>query len=130
MKTKQMLSILTILAISLFAKAQDKPHCITQDCGFEPQQVVYLFADQVQLRAAPHTQSKVVKTLPIGTALTVLEKHENSWRYKGDDYHFYKVSFNGKEGYVLGGLIALQKMTIANVTHLLEEVKQIKKIIY
>jgi len=118
MKAKQMLSILTILAICLFTDAQEKPHCIDDGCGFEPGQIVYLFGDQVQLREAPTTESKVLKTLPIGMHLVVQEKHENSWRYKGVDHHFYKVDYKGAEGYVLGGLLALDKKTINDVVHL------------
>ncbi|NKI31829.1 SH3 domain-containing protein [Croceivirga thetidis] len=118
MKTRQMLSILTLLAICLFTNAQEKPHCVFDDCGFEPGQVVYLFGDHVHLREAPSTESKVLKTLPIGTHLIVKEKHENSWRYKGVDHHFYKVNFMGKEGYVLGGLLALEKKSIHNTVHL------------
>lgn len=118
MKTKQMLSILTLLAICLFARAQEKPLCIYEDCDFSPGQVVYLFGDHVQLREAPTTESKVIKTLPIGMHLVVQEKHENSWRYKGVDHHFYKVDYKGTEGYVLGGLLALEKKTIDDVEHL------------
>ena len=113
-----MLSILIILTICLFTKAQEKPHCIYDDCGFEPGQIVYLFGDQVQLRESPTTEAKVLKTLPIGMHLVVQEKHENSWRYKGVDHHFYKVDYKGTEGYVLGGLLAMEKKTINNVVHL------------
>ena len=123
MKAKQMLSILTILAICFFANAQEKPHCIYEDCGFEPGQIVYLFGDQAQLREAPTTESKVLKTLPIGRHMVIIEKHENSWRYKGVDHHFYKVDYKGLEGYVLGGLIALEKKTINGVTHLFGQSK-------
>ena len=50
--------------------------------------------------------------------LVVQEKHENSWRYKGVDHPFYKVDYKGTEGYVLGGLLALEKKTINQVVHL------------
>ena len=118
-----MLSILTILAICLFTRAQEKQHCIYEECGFEPGQIVYLFGDHVQLREAPTTESKVLKTLPIGMHLVVQEKHENSWRYKGIDHHYYKVDYKGIDGYVLGGLLALDKKTINEVTHLFGRAK-------
>ncbi len=118
MKAKQILSILTILTICLFTNAQEKPLCIYDECGFEPGQTVYLFGDQVQLREAPTLKSKVLKRLPIGTRLVVREKHENSWPYKGVDHHFYKVAYNNMEGYVLGGLISLEKKTINTIVHL------------
>ncbi len=123
MKAKQMLSILTILTICLFANAQEKPHCIYEDCGFDPGQIVYLFGDHVQLREAPTTESKVLKTLAIGGRVIVHEKHENSWRYKGVDHHFYKVDYKGIKGYVLGGLLALERKTINNVVHLFGRAK-------
>ena len=118
MKAKQMLSILTLLAICLFTNAQEKAHCFDAQCGFQPGQVVYLFGDQVQLRAAPTTNSKVLKTLPIGMHVVVLEAHENSWRYKGMDHPFYKVDYKGTEGYILGGLLAIDKKEIQGRTHL------------
>ncbi|MFD2588392.1 SH3 domain-containing protein [Croceitalea marina] len=123
MKAKQMLSILTLLAICLFTNAQEKLHCLDNNCGFEAGQIVYLFGDQVQLREAPSTESKVLKTLPIGMHMVVQEKHENSWRYKGMDHHFYKVDYKGTEGYVLGGLLALEKKTINSVVHLFGRAK-------
>ena len=118
MKTKQILSILTILTICLTTKAQEKVHCIYEDCGFEPGQTVYLFGDQVQLREAPTTNSKVLKTLSIGSPLVIQEKHENSWPYKGVDHPFYRVTYKGVAGYVLGGLISLEKKVINDVVHL------------
>jgi hypothetical protein len=118
MKAKQMLSILTLLTICLFTNAQEKLHCTYDECGFEPGDVVYLFGDQVQLRVAPTVEAKVLKTLPIGMHLVVIDKHENSWRYKGIDSHYYKVDYKGTVGYVLGGLLALEKKTINNVVHL------------
>ncbi|MGD1946247.1 MAG: hypothetical protein ACFB0A_08320, partial [Croceivirga sp.] len=69
------------------------PHCIYEACGFEAGQIVYLFGDHVQLRAAPTTESKVLKTLTKGMHQVDQNRHENSWRYKGLDHHFYKVDF-------------------------------------
>ena len=117
MKTKQMLSILTLLAICLFANAQNKLHCLEDQCGFEPGQIVYLFGDQVQLRESPTTDAKVLKTLPIGSHMSVIKRHDNSWRYKGMDHPYYKVDYKGTEGYVLGGLLALEKLTINGIDH-------------
>ncbi len=123
MKAKQMSSILTLLTICLFANAQQKLHCGYDDCGFESGEVVYLFGDQVQLREGPTTTSKVLKTLKIGTQLVILGKHENSWRYKGRDSHFYKVGYKGMEGYVLGGLIAIERKVVRKATHLFGQAK-------
>jgi len=123
MKAKQMLSILTLLAICLFTNAQEKLHVFEDHTGFEAGQIVYLFGDQVQLREAPDTDSKVLKTLPIGTHMVVLQQHVHSWRYKGMDHPFYKVDYKGMEGYVLGGLIALEKKTINDVVHLFGRAK-------
>lgn len=118
MKAKQMLSILTFLAICLFTRAQEKMYVFDDHNGLESGQIVYLFGDQVQLRESPDTNSKVLKTLPIGTHMVVLQQHVHSWRYKGMDHPFYKVDYKGTEGYVLGGLLAIEKKTINNVVHL------------
>ncbi|MEM1340450.1 MAG: SH3 domain-containing protein [Bacteroidota bacterium] len=123
MKAKQMLSILTLLTICLFTNAQQKLHCSRENCEFESGEVTYLFGNQVQLREGPTTTSKVLKTLAIGTQLVILEKHENSWRYKGVDSNFYKVGYKGIEGYVLGGLMAIERKIINEVTHLFGHAK-------
>ncbi len=123
MKAKQMLLTLTILTICLFTNAQDKLHCAYEGCDFEQGEVVFLFGHQVQLREAPTPEAKVLKTLPIGTHMVIMQKHENSWRYKGIDSHYYKVDYKGTEGYVLGGLLALEKKTIKGVSHLFGRAK-------
>ncbi len=123
MKAKQMLSILTLLTICLFTNAQEKLHGFDDHSGFEPGQIVYLFGDQVQLREGPNTDSKVLKTLPIGTHMVVLQQHVHSWRYKGMDHPFYKVDYKGTEGYVLGGLLAMEKKSINGVVHLFGRAK-------
>ena len=112
-----MLLSLTILTICFFTHAQDKLHCVYEDCDYQTGELVYLFGHQVQLREAPTPEGKVLKTLPIGAHMVVLEKHENSWRYKGIDSHYYKVDYKGLEGYVLGGLLALERKTIRGVSH-------------
>ncbi|WP_343487892.1 SH3 domain-containing protein [Allomuricauda sp. d1] len=118
MKARQMLSILTILTICLFANAQEKYHCSYDECGFEPGEMVYLFGDDVKLRTAPTTESEVIKILNIGTELTVLEKTENSWPYRGIESNFYKVDYKGTTGYVLGGLLSLERKQLYGKTHL------------
>ena len=123
MKTRQMLSILTLLAICLFTNAQEKLHCSYEDCDFTKGEVVYLFGDDVLLREAPTVESKILGKLEIGTHMVILEKHKNSWPYKGIDSPFYKVDYKGTEGYILGGLIALEKKTVHGVTHLFGRAK-------
>ncbi|MAU26926.1 MAG: hypothetical protein CMH48_06860 [Muricauda sp.] len=118
MKTKQMLLSLTTLTICLFMNAQEKYHCNGDDCGFAPGEVVYLFGDDVKLRSQPTTESGVIKILDIGTELTVLEKTENSWPYRGIESPFYKVDYKGTTGYVLGGLISLEKKELNGSTYL------------
>lgn len=66
-----------------------------------------LFGDDVKFRAAPDVKSDVIALLKIGTEVEILEKTSKTILYNGIDSPFYKVNYNGKTGYVLGGLISL-----------------------
>ncbi|MEX0313105.1 MAG: SH3 domain-containing protein [Allomuricauda sp.] len=84
--------------------------------AFQPGEQVYAFGNNVKLRAAPDTDSKVLELLKMGEWVKIIEKTHFSWPYKGIDHSFYKVKYNDIIGYVLGGLLSLERKTV-NGTH-------------
>jgi len=77
-----------------------------------------LFGDDVKFREAPDVKSQVIALLKIGTEVEILEKTSKTVLYNGIESPFYKVNYKGKTGYVLGGLISLEKKKTENATYL------------
>ncbi|WP_160318788.1 SH3 domain-containing protein, partial [Lacinutrix algicola] len=68
----------------------------------------------VKFRKLPNLTSEVIDLLKIGTEILILEKTENKLNYNGIESPFYKVKYNNKVGYLLGGLISLEKKEFKN----------------
>jgi len=81
-------------------------------------QQYFMFGDDVKFREAPDVNSKVKALLKIGTAVEIVEKTDKTILYNGIESPFYKVSHQGKTGYVLGGLISLEKKQSESATYL------------
>jgi hypothetical protein len=79
---------------------------------FKAGAIEYLFGDNVKLRSEPKTTSKVFELLPIASPVKILEKTDSFLAFNGFDSPWYKVECQGKTGYVLGGLIALDHKKI------------------
>lgn len=79
---------------------------------FEPGEQVYVFGNNVKLRSAPKIESEVLEFLKIGEWVQIVEKTEFSWPYKGYDSPFYKVKYDDVTGYILGGLLAIEKKNL------------------
>ncbi|MEM8762718.1 MAG: SH3 domain-containing protein [Bacteroidota bacterium] len=92
--------------------AQNRYHCTGDECSFKPGEQVFVFGDNVKLRNAPKTESEVLELLKIGEWVEIIEKTEFSWPYRGFDSPFYKVKYDTTVGYILGGLLSLEKKTI------------------
>lgn len=109
MKAKCLITVLTFLFTIITGFAQ-RVHC--PECPFEPGEQVYVFGNDVKLRAEPNTDSKVLELLKIGEWVKIIEQTESSWPYKGFDSPFYKVKYDDMTGYILGGLLSLEKKTV------------------
>ncbi len=82
---------------------------------------VVLFGNDVKLRSEPNTTSKTLELLPILSKLTVLEKTTKIFLYNGIENPWYKVkTTNNQEGYVVGGLLALDSKKVDNWTYLVQ----------
>lgn len=106
------------LALILVLQLQGQNKYIESITDFSIGEKAYLFGDNVKLRAAPNTSSNVITLLKIATEVKILEKSTNTQLYNGKEWAWYKISSNATIGYVLGGLIALDKKTINNSTYL------------
>ncbi|MFB9052487.1 SH3 domain-containing protein [Formosa undariae] len=99
---------LLILFISCLSYGQEIDYSNTYS-DFENGKNYFMFGDNVAFRAAPDTASKAIDVLHIGSEIKILEKSEQTVLYNGIASNYYKVNYNGKVGYVLGGLISLGK---------------------
>jgi len=103
----KLLIILILFSASSFIciNAQEV-ECIRITKSFKKGDTAYLFGDNVRLREAPSSESETLKLLKIGSTIEIIEKSNEKDFYKGIENYWYKVKYNGKEGYILGGLIS------------------------
>ena len=73
-------------------------------------QKYFLFGDNVKFRKLPEKNSDVIDLLKIGTEIEIIEKSDNPINHNGLESFFYKVKHNRKFGYILGGLISLERV--------------------
>lgn len=66
----------------------------------------YLLADKVTMRNGPGTDSPTLASLPIGAKVVLLERSPQQTVVNELKSAWYKVDYNGKRGWVWGGLIA------------------------
>nr|WP_299073155.1 SH3 domain-containing protein [uncultured Allomuricauda sp.] len=97
---------------SITSNLAQRLHCPGDECSFQPGDQVYLFGNDVKLRATPNTESKVLELLKIGEWVEIIEKTDFSWPYNGFDSPFYKVKYDTLTGYILGGLLSLERKTM------------------
>ncbi|SNY92232.1 SH3 domain-containing protein [Flagellimonas pacifica] len=115
MKVNYLISALTTLLTISFSSAQDKNHDSWNESVFEPGEQVYMFGNNVKLRSAPKMESEVLELLKIGEWVQIIEKTEFSWPYRGYDSPFYKVKYDDKVGYILGGLLSIEKKVLNGI---------------
>ncbi|WP_299487772.1 SH3 domain-containing protein [uncultured Allomuricauda sp.] len=112
MKVNYVISALTTLLTIFFCPAQDEDLTNWDGSVFEPGEQVYVFGNNVKLRSAPKMESEVLEFLKIGEWVQIIEKTEFSWPYNGYDSPFYKVKYDDVTGYILGGLLSIEKKNL------------------
>jgi hypothetical protein len=65
-----------------------------------------VFGADVLLRSVPSQQSSIVDVLPIASEIEILDKASEITLLGGIKDYWYKVKYNGNEGFIWGGLIA------------------------
>lgn len=86
--------------------------------SFELGTEVYVFGDHVKLRSGPSTDTEVLHLLRIGEPVIISKKEEVRKVYRGIQSSWYQVTYNGKTGYILGGLLSLDKIQLKGDTFL------------
>ncbi len=109
--------LIFLILVSTFCLGQDVKYLSPND-EFKNGETAYLFGDDVKLRSEPSTNSEVLILLEIGTEITILEKTSQTLYFEGIDSPWYKVKFKEKTGYVLGGLISLDRQSFNNYIYL------------
>ncbi|HNS10880.1 MAG TPA: SH3 domain-containing protein [Candidatus Ozemobacteraceae bacterium] len=103
------LMIMTI-AILIFCPLAEAEEQIYQYGKFAAGAKFYLFADKVNLRAAPSTSGRVVGNLPVGTELKTLDEPYGEFSMSGFAAPWYRVQSVSQpevQGHIWGGLLSL-----------------------
>jgi len=77
--------------------------------SFIENQEVYLYGNNVKLRELPNTNSKIIKLLPVGAKIKIKKITDKKYDYNGIISPWYLVQSDDIEGYIVGGLISLEK---------------------
>lgn len=76
-----------------------------------------LFGNDVKFREQPNTNSKVLTVLKIGEMVEIIEKSDKTLPYNGIESPFYKVRYKSEIGYILGGLLSLERKESEHMTY-------------
>ncbi len=105
--------LIILLFVTSFMFGQDiKYHNPYSD--FNNGEYYYLFGDNVKFRNLPDLKSEVLELLKIGTEVKILKKSGETIKYNGIESPFYKVKYKNQVGYILGGLISLEKKEVGS----------------
>lgn len=109
--------VLFLFLCATFVQGQDSK-VYYSDYTFESGTKVYVFGDHVTLRSAPTIDAEVLHLLRIGEPVIISKKEEATKIYRGIKSPWYEVTYRGKKGYVLGGLLSLDKIQLKGDTFL------------
>ena len=103
-------SVFTVLLalISLVAQAQDDGMTISGSLMFNEnseEKEAFVLVSDANLRDKPSTKATAVAQLPIATKVQILEKTKDSLTLNGFRAAWFKVSANGKTGYLWSGIL-------------------------
>jgi hypothetical protein len=109
---KRYLIFYCLVFISVFAFGQNtEPRVYSPYDGYDPLPEAYLFGDNVKLRTQPNPDSEVLELLKLGTKIEILQKTEEKMNFNGMESFWYKVKVEDKIGFLLQGLISLEKLS-------------------
>ncbi len=108
---------ISFLLILNCAAGQVDDRIISSDFEFEKGSTELMYGDKVVLREKPSSTSEALDTLSIGQKVKIVEKSNELMKINGQDSPWYKIKVNGKTGFVLGGLIALNHKEINGKTY-------------
>ena len=105
MKSFYLLLGFLFCSVAAFSQEEEEPMIPYE---FQPDQIVYLLGDSVNIRKSADLNAEVVAKLPVGTKLKIISKSEKITRLNNFDMPWYYVEISKKQkGYVWGGKIAM-----------------------
>lgn len=116
-----------ILVLMLFfseINAQREIRYLELKKEFVPNQMVYLFGDNVKLRKEPTTESIALKKLKITSELQIIRKTNETYLYNGIKWPWYEVRYKNTKGYIIGGFISLDTKKILTSTYVITYKKE------
>jgi hypothetical protein len=79
----------------------------------------FTYGDQVTLRKSASTNSEKLKSIPINTKVQVLEVATESMQIYGLIHPWLKVTYDGNEGFIAAGFLALRSIKLGDGSDLL-----------
>jgi hypothetical protein len=92
-----------LFAASAFAQ---QPAATYSILSYAKGETAYAYSDKINVRESPNTGAKVVTQLMTGDAAAILDKTDVKQTLYGVSDCWYKVDFQGQQGFVWGGLLA------------------------
>ncbi len=117
MRNYVLLIVLSLFFLDVYA--QEVKYIETENIQFKSNEIVYLFGDDVKFRAEPTTESNVIDVLKINSKVKIISEVNSSFNYNGIDWKWYKVSYNNKVGYIIGGLLSLDQKEVGDSIYLI-----------
>lgn len=106
-----------ILAFTASAEYEDQ-RIVSSYYEFEEGSTEYLYGDNVVFRSEPSSSAKALDTLSIGSKIEIVRKTDETTSLNGLDWNWYKVKVGRKTGYILAGLIALDRIKYDDLVYL------------
>jgi hypothetical protein len=111
---RNIVTSITIFLIFNFVNAQECKY-LGIDNEFKEGEIAYLFGNDVRLRIEPSSDSETLTLLKIGQRIEIVKKTDIKNNFNGIKTPWYKVKYDQKIGYVLGGLISLAEIKSDNL---------------
>ncbi|NMH89671.1 SH3 domain-containing protein [Flavivirga algicola] len=118
-----MKKLLLLLLVTKMGFGQDIKY-LSENYEFKSGDIAFMFGDDVKLREQPNTQSEVLSLLKIGDQIEIIEKSDSHLLFDGIQSPWYKVKHQDKVGFVVGGLISLDKKVNGGLTYLISLKKE------
>lgn len=106
-----------ILSFSSIAQYEDQ-RIVSSYNEFEKGSTEYLYGNNVVFRSEPSSSSKALDTLSIDSEIEIVRKMDETSSLNGLDWNWYKVKIGRKTGFILGGLIALDRVRYDDCVYL------------
>lgn len=111
---KKTVFTICLALVCVLAQAQEDPYKITGYLLFnenDEAKEAYVLVSDANLREKPSTKAATVAQLPIATKVQILERTKDSLMLNGFKAQWFRVSANGKTGYLWSGILTTVAMT-------------------